>query len=293
MSSDELYRYVSFFDLYNLLEHKVLRVSQSTVFDDRNEGFGFVLRELDGMYLAAFGAPTGFDGPNIVKTSSYISCWTTEPNKIAMWLLYSKDYEGFRIRTTRTKLESVLADYRKSYATSPNKIRDFSPREDDNIFDVAYEDFHRAKKELKKRNEGIQRTLENQTASLSKSDRIREFSKAARETMATLTFTHNPWSYKDKAYDHEHEVRAVIEFEASCEEGDSLAGGCGDLAEFTSRFPINVEVPIPDDFLEDICIDERCPAFKKVVFKSFLSKYDYVPSESRAFSSLFDDEGTT
>jgi len=151
MSADALYRFISFFDLYNLLEHKLFRVSQATVFDDKNESFGFVLRELDGKFLAAFGAPTGFDGSKIVKTSSYISCWTTEPNKIAMWLLYSKDFEGFRIRSTRTKLKSVLADYRKSYTTSPNRITDFFPREGDNVFDVMYEDFREAKTELERR----------------------------------------------------------------------------------------------------------------------------------------------
>jgi len=136
--------------------------------------------------------------------------------------------------------------------------------------------------------------LESLPANLSKVDRIRAFSKAAKETMAALRFTtDNPWSYKDKAYDHEHEVRAVIEFEASTEEGDFLVDGCGDLTKFTNRFPISIDMAIPDDFLQDICIDERCPVFKKVVFKSFLSKYGYIPSESCAFSSLFEDKGTT
>ena len=124
-------------------------------------------------------------------------------------------------------------------------------------------------------------------------DYLRAYSKAARETMKSLMFTNEPWSYKDKAYDHEHEVRAVIEFEASTEEGDSLTGGYGDRNELTSRFPTNIHVSIPNGFLEDICIDERCPAYKKAVFKSFLSKYGYALSESQVFSSLFDDEDAT
>ena len=293
MCTEVIYRYVSLFDLYNLLEHKLLRIPQAMGFDDKNEGFGFVLRKLDGKFLAAFGAPTGFDGPKTVKTLAYISCWTTKPNKIAMWLLYSKDFEGFRIRTTRTKLTAVLADYRKPYATSPGRIQDFSPREGDSIFDVDYVDFDEARMKLDTRNQDIQRSLEHLTLTMSNVERMRAYSKVARDTMKSLKFTNNPWSYKDKAYDHEHEIRAIIEFEASNEEGDSLTCSRGDLSELTSRFPISIEVPIPNDLIEDICIDERCPAYKRAVFKSLLSKYDYVLSESRAFSSLFDDKGTT
>ncbi|MBU0965223.1 MAG: DUF2971 domain-containing protein [Proteobacteria bacterium] len=285
MRAEVIYRYVSFFDLYNLLEHGKLRISQATSFDDKNEGFGFVLRQSEGKYLAALGPSMCFDGAKIVKTLTYISCWTIESNKIAMWLLYSKDSDGFRIRTTRTKLKSVLADYRKSYAFSPERIQDFSPIEGDNVFDVTYENFRETKEELETRNRDIEKELDSLPDTLSKVKRIRLFSKVARATLTTLKFTDNPWFYKDKAYDHENEVRAVIEFEAANEEGNSLAG---DLTEFTSRFPSSINVDIPDDFIEDICIDERCLPFKKAVFKSFLLKYGYALSESRAFSSLFD-----
>jgi len=291
MRADKLYRYINFFDLYNLLEHKLLRVPQATSLDDKNEAFGFVLRELDGKYVAALGAPTGFDGERIIKTLSYISCWTAEPDKIAMWLLYSKDSEGFRIRTTRAKLNSVLMAYRNSYATLPDRIQNVSPKEDVNIFDVAYEDFRKIKKELEMRNEDIERTMDSLPDTESKADRIRAFSKTARETMRTLRFTDNPWSYKDKAYEHEHEVRAVIEFEASDEEGDSLVSGRVDWTYFADRFPSCIHMAICDDFVEDICIDERCTQFKKDVYRSFLSKYGYSLGESQVFSSLFDEPG--
>ncbi len=288
MTSEVIYRFVSFYDLYSLLEDKKLRVSRATEFDDKNEGFGFVLRELDLKFLAAFGAPTYFDGPDIVKTLSYISCWTTKPDKIAMWLLYSKDKDGFRIRTTRTKLESVVAKYRNAYAANPD-IREFSPKENGNIFDVNYVNFSDAKVELQKRNKEIEREIQNLPDALSKAEIIRAYSKIAKETMAALKFKGNPWSFKDEAYDHEHEVRAVLEFEASNEESYSLISDKEEFKKFAASIPISVNMIIPDNFLEDICIDMRCPSFKKAVFGSFLSKYGFSLSESQSFSSLFDE----
>ena len=208
-----------------------------------------------------------------------------------MWLLYSKNSEGFCIQTTRKKLDSVLMDYRKSYATSQHRIKDFCPRKDLNIFVVTYEDFREIKNALEMRNEEIRRKMGNLPKTMSKADRIRALSKAARETMKTLRFTRNPWSYKDKAYVHENEVRAVIEFDACNEEGDYLLSGGEDPACLADIFPSCLPMVISDDFVEDICIDERCCLFKKDVYRSFLSKYGYSLSESQVFSSLFDATG--
>lgn len=287
MSTEFLYRFVSFFDLYNLLEDKKLRVSRATEFDDKNEGFGFVLRELDMKFLAAFGSPAYFDGPDIVKTLSYISSWTAAPNKIAMWLLYSKNKDCFRIRTTRTKLKSVLSNYRNTYSTNPD-VREFSPNNDD-IFNVRYVNFRKAKIQLQKRNKKIEKEIAQTPATLSKAAKIRAYAKIAKETMAALKFKGNPWSFKDEAYDHENEVRAVLEFEGSNEESYSLISNKTDWKEFTPRFPICINMAISDDFLEEICIDERCPSFKKTVFRTFISKYGFSLSESQSFSSLFDE----
>lgn len=109
--------------------------------------------------------------------------------------------------------------------------------------------------------------------------------------METLEFRNNPWSYKDKAYDHENEVRAVIEFEASSEEGHYLVSGGEDLTYLTNMFPSCTQMAICNGFIEGICIDERCAPFKKDVYRSFLSKYGYSLSESQVFSSLFDTPG--
>jgi hypothetical protein len=182
-------------------------------------------------------------------------------------------------------------DYRKSYATSPNRFKDFCPRDDLNIFGVTYENFRKIENELEKRNEEIRRKIGNLPKNMSKADRIRAHSKVARETMKTLTFTDNPWSYKDNAYQHEEEVRAVIEFDACSEEGDYLVSGGGDVTYLANIFPSCIQMVICDDFVEDICIDERCAPLKKDVYRSFLSKYGYSLSESQVFSSLFDAPG--
>ncbi len=291
MSTDKIYRYINFFDLYNMVERKLLRISQATGFDDKNEGFAFLLRALEGKYVAALGGRSEFNGLEIVKTLSYISCWTAEPNKIAMWLLYSRNSDGLRIQTTRAKLNSVLTNYRKSYSSSEDKIHSFSPRDDASIFTVTYENFRAMKNEIEARNNEIQKTIDGLPQNTSTANRLRAFSKAARETMKTLRYMNNPWSYKDIAYNHEEEVRAFIEFEPSDEEGDFLAsGGFGDnLSYLSDMFPPYIEIALCDDFIEDICIDERCAEFKKKVCRYFLSKYRYSLRESYVFSSLVDE----
>lgn len=171
----------------------------------------------------------------------------------------------------------------------PDKIESFSPRHDEGIFCVTYEDFREVKKGLETRNAEIRKKIDSLPKSTSKANSIRAFSNAVRETMKTFKYTSNPWAYKDKAYDHEKEVRAVIEFEPSDEEGDSLLGGYGDLTYLSDRFLPYIQLAICDDFIEDICIDERCADFKKEVYRSFLRKYGYSLSESHVFSSLLDE----
>ncbi len=288
MKADKLYRYIDFFDLYTLLERKLLRISHATGFPDKNEGFAFVLRQIEGEFARAFGAPTGFNGERIVKILSYISCWTKEPDKVAMWLLYSKDSQGFRIQTTREKLDAVFTAYRNSYESSPDKIKSFSPKRDRALLSVIYEDFRKVKKGLETRNARIQKKIDNLPENASKADSIRHFSNAAREAMKDFKYTKNPWTYKDKAYDHEKEVRAVIEFEPSDEEGAYYLGGYGDLTYLSDSFLPCIHLAICDNFVEDICIDERCAEFKKEVFRSILWKYGYSLSESHVFSSMFD-----
>jgi hypothetical protein len=300
MSADRLYRYISFFDLYNLLERKFLRVSQVTKFDDKNEGFGFVLRSLDVKHLAPLGVPACFYGPRIAKTLStlsYVSCWTTEPEKIAMWQLYSIHLEGFRIRSTREKLKCVLTSYRNSYDSSPDKIESFAPRSDgDSIINAEYINFRKTMQKLEARDSEIEKIIDEEAKRVSVKSftvRVRALSKVARESMKTLKYIKNPWSYKDEAYDHESEVRAVVEFEPCDEEGSSLLDDLayGRSSDLFDKFPPFIQMRVCDNFIEEICIDQRCDEFKKEVYRSFISKYGYSLSESHAFSSLFDESG--
>ncbi len=280
MSGEDIFRFVSFFDLYTLLKDKRLRMSQATRFNDKNEGYGFVLDELEKRFTLL--PRRFFPDVNITgkSASSYISCWTKNPSSAAMWSLYSKDSDSFLIQTTREKLSAALKNYVRIYPTQPHKLCEFSPDGYVDVIDVTYIDYSETKREIETRNTDVQQAIKQLRAKgLPRREEIREeFALVGK--MVNIFIWEHPWSYKDRAYDFENEVRAIIEFSPSNEHAG--IENEEDILQFSS----DIRIEIDDEFIEDIQIDGRCAAFKRDVFYDILKKYGHKMRESNIFSSL-------
>ncbi|WP_368649049.1 DUF2971 domain-containing protein [Castellaniella ginsengisoli] len=116
MQDDQyIYRFISFYDLYQLCKKKKLRLSLLAVQEDMNEGMGAVLQLASPQWGSFFSNSDQIAGQHLQKLhNTYITCWSTEPDSVAMWALYSPNKDGIRIRSTVGRLKATLADYQEA-----------------------------------------------------------------------------------------------------------------------------------------------------------------------------------
>jgi hypothetical protein len=109
-----LFRFISIFELYDLLFLQRLRLTKFSVFEDENEGLGVILKQQTDP-LGRFSE--NLDHEKIKKNhrkilnNNYATCWSTEPNSIAMWALYSSNRDSIRVETTVGKLLQALRKF--------------------------------------------------------------------------------------------------------------------------------------------------------------------------------------
>jgi len=277
--SKGIYRFVNYFDLYNLLKHKKIRYTKLSVFVDKNEGFGSFLKDLELTELRQTRKKELFEEYKILKATTYVSCWSLEPDIMAMWLLYSQDSSSFRIETTQEKFKLIKDDYNLSGDVIPER---FASTYLKNI-EMKYRDLIKAKKQIENKNRKFTSKLNSIPNALPKSQRTWKHYSILQEKYKDLIISGDPLSYKDKAYTYEKEIRSVMQLEPVDEDThDYLYSGYFDLEEF----PDNIYLKLPENFIKNICIDPRCPRFKKIVYTEFIKEYDIPIVESDVFGAI-------
>src|SRR5574341_673697 len=116
-----IYRYLSFFQLINILERKQLYLQKLCYWNDPSAGSGYVSLMQD-KFVKAFGANE--DNQDIVKRVNDVTfkdsvkkkypfgtSWSLLSESDAMWRIYSQDKMGVQIQTSVKKLESALSRF--------------------------------------------------------------------------------------------------------------------------------------------------------------------------------------
>lgn len=132
-SSRPIYRYVSFFQLVELLERKRLHLQKVCYWDDASEGSGY-LSSMQNVVIKATGANVETIKSDITlkdsikKTYPFGTSWSLIPESDAMWRIYSQDKMGVKIQTSVKKLENALStvEFPKNYL------------EIESLFDIEY-----------------------------------------------------------------------------------------------------------------------------------------------------------
>ena len=90
------------------------------------------------------------------------------------------------------------------------------------------------------------------------------------------------FTLKDKAYIHESEIRGIV----TC----GLATPSEPKTPFTDSAPWldgdQVYVDIPDDFVDSVAIDPRCPPRKRKIIEGYLRDNNISLAQSQAFGYL-------
>jgi len=282
----DIYRFVSFFELYDLIVNKKLKYTKLSLMDDKNEGLGIAIGEATKLYNILESSHEGITKKHFEKlNTNYISCWTKEKDLIAMWLLYSKNKDYIRIKTSKEKLEKYTnlytenAFFMKNYQSKEGTIQTLFPN--CSIDEIKYIDFEDLIENIKQANDSYKKECAKIfiNNSLTKDIQTKLYSKASEERD---NITKEALFFKDKAYQHEKEIRSTFEVNVrnniSYEEflklkkEDELKDKGHYLYKTISTpeplesLPSVIHIEIADDFIEEICFDPRTPTFQKNIY---------------------------
>ncbi len=259
-----IYRFLNFFDLFNLVKDNKIRFTKLNKLDDKNEGVGNIIRsfELSPVLRTNLEHLKNIEYP-IIKHTTYVSCWTKVPDNIAMWTLYSPNKSAIRIKTTVSKLYAAINNYKKDYSNNICKIEDFQPNQVD-VFRMVYEDLRKVKNDIESKVEMGVPDVQEATGK-SKAEMLRAGSKAMVEYLKNLILEDD--NLKDENYSHEKEIRGQIKFKPTNEDAyDHMHFSECDFSKFADFiFPI-----VYDDFIEELCFDPRCEPYKIEVYKRII-----------------------
>ena len=300
MMERNLYRFVSFFELYDLLSNNKMKMSRLSLMSDKNEGLGDVLKFQESISFS-WGVRSQEEFIKFhesVRGRTYISSWTSAPDLMAMWLLYSSSQDSIRIKTTQKKLETHLQQYWKENYWTKHLDSPVGTIQLDGLVtvdDVEYVSFEDISRKIQGKYEEY-RTILGEELNDIKNFKV---TPKLKEQMDKIVIeTKNGALLKDEAYTHEKEVRALFNLclrnDVSKEKYKELVRKDDMSAVFgtatcdypeSSVLPETIKISVSDTFVESICFDPRMPKYKKESYLDALSPYiaDLEIENSHAF----------
>ena len=298
-----LYRFVSMFDLFDLISQRRLRLAKFSTFEDKNEGVGSIIKMQDAPvvrqnYLARESIEKNHA---MVRENHYATCWSTEPEKIAMWSLYSDDKSSLRVATTFGQLRDALRQCNEDNSWIKVAAEPGSKKRITWYFSVEsveYVDYFHLRDRVRDR----YRTFRQLTKD--KGGKDPEYFKPGGGFFEDYrVFRQQPpvvgengIFQKDSAYEHEHEVRGVIFSgirndltETAWRARDDPFSDLYDWAE-PGHLDDFMYAEIPANFIDSACFDPRMPRYKRDVFEALFPSLVGRFVDSRAFGYAFCQE---
>jgi hypothetical protein len=295
-----LYRFVNFFDLYNLLKYGKLRIPKLNVMEDKNEGLGAILLVHDQeVARTMMKLEQDFDSYHkAILHNNYISCWTKEPELIAMWSLYSRDQMAVRIKTSSVKMMNCLNKYYEANIWSPDdsligsgKLMTWNY----SLVEVEYVDFFKLKSDIDNKYTDFESFTKEKAKTvpdyyISKNGFQSDYLKFCEQK----TIPNDGLILKDRAYTYENEVRGIIRcgIRNDLKHAEWLKEENIMRSVFKSAkegvLPNSIHLDVDDNFVEEICFDPRCPNWKKEVYLDIIDRYYAGITESKSFGYYLD-----
>ena len=276
IATDTIYRFFDFFALADTIRNRRLRFAATSTFPDKNEGLEILYNSLraakeskDGSYGGIASQEDILRIHNIIKQGAFVCSWTSDADSIALWSLYSADRCSVRISSTVSKLQTAVNDF-ASRNSMQSQFGRFGLTDR-----VAHAFVH-----------GVAvREVSYKDLRTMREDILRNDRPQQGQTDQNRTENFEFFTLKDEAFKHEGEVRGIV----TC----GVATPSGSSVPFTNSAPWlngnHVYVDIPDDFVESVAIDPRCPPYKREVIENYLRDHDLSLARSRAFGYLPDE----
>ena len=271
-----IYRFFDFFAMVDTIRNRRLRFAAPSTFPDKNEGLEIIYNSFraavesnDGSYSGIASQEEILRLHNILKQSAFVCSWAREADSVALWSLYSADRCGVRISSTVSKLQAAIDAFARSNSMQSQFERSgqtegvsYAFVQGATVTEVSYQDLRSIHEEI-----------------LGKGQSQQLLASQKRNENFEL------WTLKDKAYGHEGEIRGIVQ--CGCMTPSESKGSYMDLAPWLDGNQVYVDVP--DDFVDAVAIDPRCPRYKREIIEGFLRDQKISSVQSKAFGYLPDE----
>lgn len=310
-----VYRTLDFFGAAAIVSQRRLMFSRADTFEDKNEGVERLLLQLEAASPDS-GCGMGWSDQKSARTeheslkrSHFISCWSANPESVAMWSLYSPDYCSVRISTSIYKLEGVVQELLGKYCLSrlnESNIGErvvvalagrIAPVTYVSLAEIAARVSRRAKARIALANRYRRKGQPMPTINWSDSNYWK------REQQRRFVELQTACSLKDNSFQHEQEIRLSVRLgEEYCtprvlEEQallDPLHPYSSTLRSSLDSwgFVRNIAVPerefvaCSEKLIESVAIDPRCPPHKAAFMKAWFEDRGVAVVQSTCFGYL-------
>jgi hypothetical protein len=310
-----VYRTLDFFSAAALISQHRFMFSRADTFEDKNEGVERLLLQLEatspdsGCGMGWTDQKSARAEHESLKRSHFISCWSSNPESVAMWSLYSPDYCSVRVSTSIGKLGSVVEELLRKYCISRISEANngeqivvaiagrIAPVTYVSLADIAAKVSRRAKARI---------ALSNRYRRKGQSLPRPNFSDSnywQRERQRRFVELQTSCSLKDISFQHEKEIRLAVRlgeepYHPSVLKEQELLNPSHPHSSALKPllnvwgFVRQVEIPerefvsCPRDLIESVALDPRCPPHKAAFMKSWFEGQGVPVVQSTCFGYL-------
>jgi len=319
------YRTMDFFSAAELITKRTLMFSRADTFPDRNEGID---RLLGGLELAIPNSGCGLGWTNDTtareiheraKRSHLISCWSKNSESVAMWSMYSTDNCSVRISTRISKLSMVAENLMMKYAfarlTNADIGKPVVVAVEGRIAPIDYVCLASISRKVTNRLKARNRLAARYARKGSVLPTLTKINPRyfEREKFRRIDELRKSFNMKDSSFEHEAEIRIAVRLaEEECSERllqeqafldpqheyHALANDIVRVFGLVTKTQLLERefVQCPENFVETIAIDPRCPAHKASFIRDWFrgqgikvvesSCFGYIPDSFDVFPEL-------
>ena len=304
----KVYRIVDFYSAAELITNQSFMIPSSKNFEDSNDGIGQLMAALYNTWPQS-GCGVSWKSQEDLekaldkgKKSSFVSCWSRNPESVAMWSLYSKDTCSIRIETTIEKLADLCRNAADEYNFGHfENLRDGDTIcycVDGEIHDINYRDLITVTQQIKRRVKARKRLevrfMRNGEDPKKLGDPMSASSKNMKDRFVDGLSLSELRHVKDVSFKHEEEIRVhipIIKHELDQHFLDTIRPSDGAVKRNNEFSCINKEIPdrifvkTPNEFVVSVAIDPRAPEYKRLFIEKYFRDLGISIKQSSCFKS--------
>jgi len=319
----KLYRTVDFFAASRMIDDHAFMFTRADQFSDPNEGIERLLSQLEtaSSGRACFSSGIGWTDREsatvkhqAIQRSYFISCWSANPESVAMWSLYSPDLCSVRLQTTVGQLRNAALQLMDRYSVyrflKAGGEKSKAVTVSGLIAPVRYEDLNNVCAKITRRFRAYKQ-LQNRYIRTERLGLLYFNQRnVVRERARELTLLKSRCCLKDISFEHEKEVRvivrlgdawlvdALIEEHALKDPSQSnhrlLSGGLLEYLEYLEEvkdttLPKREFVSTTEGLVNSVAIDPRCPEHKADFIRNWLKQHNVPVVKSKCFGFIPDN----